>query len=199
MQQLRSYLSFDAIVLAGGSAKRLDGTDKAALLVGGKRMLDRVLEATILARQTVVVGPERPTSRPVVWTREDPPGTGPVAALAAGLAFCDAPIVVLIAVDHPFVTRHHVRQLIEAIDSDGAMLRDYHGRDQPLVAAYRADSLRESLARLPDVEGSSMRELIEAMSMVALIGDAALLDCNTWEEVELARGFVTGKEFPHAR
>ncbi|WP_438949006.1 NTP transferase domain-containing protein, partial [Streptomyces harbinensis] len=36
---------FDAIVLAGGAARRLGGADKAAVTVGGRPLLDRVLDA----------------------------------------------------------------------------------------------------------------------------------------------------------
>ncbi|MEE4545309.1 NTP transferase domain-containing protein [Streptomyces sp. V4-01] len=78
--------SYDAVVLAGGAARRLGGADKPALPVGGRMLLDRVLAACPGARATVVVGPRRPTSRPVRWTREDPAGGGPLPALAAGLA-----------------------------------------------------------------------------------------------------------------
>ncbi|MEP7765790.1 NTP transferase domain-containing protein [Sanguibacter sp. 25GB23B1] len=98
---------YDAIVLAGGRATRLGG-DKPNVHVGGRRLLDHVLEATTGARRVVVVGPddllatrdstdgpvtsERFASTPVTSTgrvsvaREDPPFGGPVAGLAAGLA-----------------------------------------------------------------------------------------------------------------
>ena len=74
--------AFDAVVLAGGSARRLGGADKPGLAVGGATMLDRVLAACADARTTVVVGPERTTARPVRGARERPPGGGPVAVIA---------------------------------------------------------------------------------------------------------------------
>jgi molybdopterin-guanine dinucleotide biosynthesis protein A len=77
---------FDVVILAGGSGRRLGGVDKGALDVGGTALLDRVLAAAAGAVRTVVVGAERPTVRPVIWTRERPAGGGPVAGLAAGLA-----------------------------------------------------------------------------------------------------------------
>ncbi|NED13442.1 NTP transferase domain-containing protein, partial [Streptomyces sp. SID9124] len=55
--------AYDAIVLAGGAAKRLGGADKPALRVGGRALLDRVLAACADARATVVVGDRRPTVR----------------------------------------------------------------------------------------------------------------------------------------
>ncbi|WP_263167868.1 DUF6457 domain-containing protein [Streptomyces sp. SCSIO ZS0520] len=83
---------FDAVILAGGGARRLGGADKPGLRVGGRRLLDRVLTACADAERTVVVAAPRPTVRPVHWTREEPPGSGPVAALAAGLRALDGGI-----------------------------------------------------------------------------------------------------------
>ena len=60
------------MVLAGGRAERLGGEDKAALDVGGATLLERALAAVAPARRVVVVGDERPTARPVLWTREHP-------------------------------------------------------------------------------------------------------------------------------
>ncbi|NGO81562.1 NTP transferase domain-containing protein [Streptomyces sp. YC504] len=77
--------TYDAVVLAGGAAKRLGGVDKPAVQVGGRALLDRVLTACAAAGTTVVVAPPRPTLRPVVWAREEPAGGGPLAALAAGV------------------------------------------------------------------------------------------------------------------
>jgi molybdopterin-guanine dinucleotide biosynthesis protein A len=80
---------YDAVVAAGGAARRLGGTDKPAVSVGGHMLLDRVLAACVDARESVVVGPRRPTARPVRWAHEEPPGGGPLPALAAGLAALD--------------------------------------------------------------------------------------------------------------
>ncbi|MGW4163354.1 DUF6457 domain-containing protein [Streptomyces sp. NPDC004788] len=77
--------AYDALVLAGGSARRLGGADKPGVRVGGRPLLDRVLAGCRDARRTVVVASPRATARPVEWTRENPPGGGPVAALDAGL------------------------------------------------------------------------------------------------------------------
>jgi len=76
-----------AVVLAGGRARRLGGVDKPATPVGGTPMLHRVLAAVAGAHPRIVVGPHRgglPDG--VLQVREEPPGGGPVAAAAAGLA-----------------------------------------------------------------------------------------------------------------
>lgn len=107
-------MTYDAIVLAGGAARRLGGADKPALHVGGRALLDRVLDACTDASTTVVVGGRRPTARPVRWTLEDPPGAGPVAALDAGLRATSAELVLVLSADLPFLDRATVETLLRA-------------------------------------------------------------------------------------
>ncbi|MFM9449175.1 DUF6457 domain-containing protein [Streptomyces acidiscabies] len=106
---------YDAIVLAGGGARRLGGADKPGVRVGGRTLLDRVLGACADAGVTVVVAAPRPTARPVDWAREDPPGGGPVAALDAGLLRTRADRVVLLSADLPFLAPGTVRELVAAL------------------------------------------------------------------------------------
>lgn len=159
----------DAVVLAGGGARRLDGADKPAVTVGGRSLLNRVLSACPDAAATVVVGPRRPTYRPVDWVREDPPGGGPLAALDAGLRRVTAERVLVLSADLPFLRPGTVRSLLSAAEeapegswqagedgsrggvqdaeaAEGALVND--GRDQPLLAVYRTEPLRRELALL---------------------------------------------------
>src|SRR3954462_6239516 len=93
-------MRYAGIVVAGGAARRLSGVDKPALSVGGKPLLARAIHALGGAERGIVVGPRRP-GFDVVWTREPVPGTGPVAALAAGLAVVpgDVETVAVLAAD----------------------------------------------------------------------------------------------------
>lgn len=90
------------MVLCGGRASRF-GSDKTAAPLGGWPVLDVVLAALPASWAVVCVGPARATERPGVrWTRERPPGGGPVAAVAAGLALVESDTAVLIGGDMPF-------------------------------------------------------------------------------------------------
>jgi molybdopterin-guanine dinucleotide biosynthesis protein A len=184
--------AYDAVVLAGGGARRLGGRDKVAELVGGRTLLDRVLVAVPDAARTVVVGPARPTAVPVLWTREAPPGGGPVAALAAGLMQVTAARVVLLAGDLPFVTADVVRQLLAAVDGSGALLLDDAGREQPLVSAWCTDVLRTALKELPSPAGASLQRLIQGRTVSRLpatagTGASPWLDCDTEHDLLRAR------------
>jgi molybdopterin-guanine dinucleotide biosynthesis protein A len=180
-------VGFDAVVLAGGAGRRLGGADKAEVEVAGARLLDRVLDAVAEASLVVVVGPRRRTTRSVTWTRESPPGAGPVAALAAGVARMSAPIVVVLAVDLPLIDAAVVGDLVAAVEGDGAILIDASGRDQTLAGAYRRDALRRRLEGLGETVDAPVRAVVEGMSLVHVPARGAALDCDTWDDVAEAR------------
>ncbi|MFF3990450.1 NTP transferase domain-containing protein [Streptomyces sp. NPDC001797] len=189
---------YDAIVLAGGAARRLGGADKPAVRVGGRPLLDRVLAACAGARRTVVVAAPRPTSRPVHWTREEPPGGGPVAALDAGLRHITADRAVVLSADLPFLEEATVERLLAALHTtaaDGALLTDADGRDQPLVAAYRTTALRHTLAALAGdggngLTGLPLRRLTAALNLTRVPDPLASFDCDTWDDIADARARI---------
>lgn len=146
----------------------MGGAAKPALEVAGRRMLDVALDALCGARQRVVVG-EVAVPPGVLLTREDPPGSGPLAALAAALPLIDAPLCVVLAADLPFVTAEHVAQLVAAAAEESAVAVDAAGREQPLLGAYDVAALRAAMPA--DVEGAPMRALRLAVRTVHLEGD----------------------------
>jgi len=183
--------SFDAIVLAGGRSSRMAsadlGRDKTRLEVGGVALLDRVLAALPDAATVVVVGQQRPVVRDVVWTREDPPGTGPAAAIAAGLSHVTASRVVLLAGDLPFATAGLVHRLLDAVRDGGVVVVDAAGHEQWLVSAWQVAALRT--AEL--APGASLRSALAPLQPTRLVlgrdEDAVSLDCDTPEDLQRAR------------
>ncbi|HLL64797.1 MAG TPA: NTP transferase domain-containing protein [Micromonosporaceae bacterium] len=199
---------FAAVILAGGRAQRLGGADKPGLAVGGAPMLHRVLSAVGDADPRVVVGPPRDGLPPgVVRTVERPPGGGPVAAIAAGLAAVAAPdpagLVAVLAADLPFLTPDAVgllRLQLTAREADGpgaydgAVFVDEAGRRQLLCAVWRRSSLERALSALGDPAGRSMRHLIAALRVAETlwrVSDRAPLppwfDCDTEADLRLAQ------------
>ncbi|MFJ7900253.1 NTP transferase domain-containing protein [Streptomyces sp. NPDC096198] len=196
---------YDAVVLAGGAARRLGGADKPGVRVGGRPLLDRVLGACSDAATTVVVADPRPTPRPVVWAREEPPGGGPVAALDAGMRRTTAECVVVLSADLPFLRAGTVRRLLAAVrasGAEGAVLTDPEGRDQPLVAAYRSEALRRALAGLatgeeasaspphPGLAGLPLRRLTDRLGLTRVPDPVASFDCDTWDDIAAARSRI---------
>ncbi|MGQ4414614.1 NTP transferase domain-containing protein [Streptomyces sp. SAS_269] len=188
---------YDAVVLAGGAARRLGGADKPAVRVGGRALLDRVLTACIGAATTVVVAGTRPTARPVRWAREEPSGGGPVAALEAGLRLTTAEYTAVLSADLPFLEAATLERLLAALrdtGADGALLTDAEGRDQPLVAAYRTAALRRELAALAaghgGLTGLPLRRLTGALELTRVPDPLASFDCDTWDDIADARARI---------
>ncbi|GLH95176.1 molybdenum cofactor guanylyltransferase [Phytohabitans aurantiacus] len=186
---------FGAIVLAGGRARRMGGVDKPLLPVGERSMLDRVLDACREAAPRVLVGAVRGTPPDVRVTREEPPGGGPVAALAAGLARLDddTATVAVLAADLPFLDPDALATLRTALRSgayDGVVFVDESGRRQLLCGAWRVESLRAALSRLGDSAGASMRGLLAGLSVAeegwSRPGPPPWFDCDTQEDLERA-------------
>lgn len=175
-------MTWAAVILTGGTASRLGGTDKGALEHAGRSLLARALDAVTGADEVVVVGAEVGVERPVTFTREDPPGGGPLAGTAAGVAALsgDHDRVVVLAVDMPHVTARTVARILAAAEGvDAAWLTDAAGRRQ------LAGAVRPSLVPRPgDAHGAPMRLLMTAGTLrdvEAIEGEAE--DIDTWEDL----------------
>lgn len=178
---------FCGVVLAGGTAARMDGVDKAAVELAGRTFLAYAVDAFVDADEVVVVGPASVrTERPVTFVREDPPRGGPVAGLLTGVdALLRAPgLVGVLAVDMPRVTAATMRRLREAAAGrDGAFLVDEDGRRQlaGVVDAARLAAVRPGLEAQ---HGMALHRLLAPLDLaeVAPAGDEAL-DVDSWADL----------------
>lgn len=180
------------IVLAGGASARL-GTDKLALTRDGVSLLDTVLVGSRTAllgldpsAWLIVVGPRAGSvPRDVVVTCEEPAGSGPVAALAAGLAWLDQEgnrpldgLVAVLAADSPLgpAALPNLLGALDATIADGALLIDTTGRRQPLCAVYRRGPLAQALAALGDPIGRGMRDLLGHLTLIEVADTVGAAD-----------------------
>jgi molybdopterin-guanine dinucleotide biosynthesis protein A len=185
------------LLLTGGAGHRL-GRDKADLILGGERLADR--GARILSAVTDPVLEVGPGRSELPATREEPPGSGPLAAVAAGgralRGFGHQGPVLVLAVDMPLVT--------EALL---AFLRDYPGtqsvvpfvagRAQPLCARYSAEAVRTAQDLTAQGE-RSMRALLSRIGAQwagprmwgSVADERAFSDVDTPEDLIAAQGLV---------
>ena len=178
---------FCGVVLAGGTAARMDGVDKASIELAGRTLLAYAVDAFLDADEVVVVGPAGVrTDRPVTTVFEDPPRGGPVAGLLTGVdALLRTPLLVgVLAVDMPRVTPATMRRLREAAAGrDGAFLVDADGRRQ---LAGVLDAARLHAVR-PDLEGQhgmALHRLLAPLDLaeVAATDDEAV-DVDSWADL----------------
>lgn len=162
----------------------------------------------------VIAGPPlEGLARPVVFVREDPPGSGPLAGIGAGLAAVSTPTVGVIAADMPFalpivveaLTRltesprigvngidHRINGSVHSVDpqpvAQAVVPIDPQGYRQPLCAAYRTDALRAALAALGPLADLSVRALLAQLDVMEWsVPAAALADVDTEEQLAAAR------------
>ncbi|TYP75574.1 molybdenum cofactor guanylyltransferase [Paenibacillus methanolicus] len=117
------------LILAGGLSSRM-GTDKAALLIGGKPLLLRLAEG--MAREArdpiaISVADERreaayrdllrhsPVARQVRYVRDVYPGSGPLAGLHAGLSSLPPGYAFVMACDMPVLSAPLLRRMEAAV------------------------------------------------------------------------------------
>lgn len=206
--------AYDVVLLAGGAGRRLGGMDKAMLSLGGRTLLERLLTATAGARRRVVVGPRRPLGSgwshggsEVLWAREEPPGSGPLAALTAGVGTLSsalssaqssaksappgsghdvAPVVLVLAVDQPFVDAEVCQRLLAAVaTADAGVLVDSHARLQPLAAAYDRRALDAALARIGDPRDRPVRLVLDGLDVTEVHSPWAARDVDDPSDVEM--------------
>ncbi|WP_315901196.1 NTP transferase domain-containing protein [Rhodococcus sp. BP22] len=184
---------FDAIVLAGGRGSRMGGVDKPALTVGRRSMIGIAVEAVGRAGLIVTVGPTRhDLDSRVLQTQESPAGSGPVAAVAAGLSALQessADVVVILAADLPFVDANSVDALLAAslTNSTGAtFVRDETGRTQYLCGVWDRSKLVATLARVGTLANRSVRSIVPDDCAVLDLSEVSG-DCDTVEDLYRAR------------
>ena len=142
-------------ILAGGGATRFGGKAKGLELVGGERILDRLVDAFTAALGgpplLVANAPDAGTWRPDLRTVADArPGLGALGGIYTAVVEAPAPVV-CVAWDMPFVSESVIRALAAGLDSHDAMLPQSGGRRgmEPLCAAYGPacrDAIADSLA-----------------------------------------------------
>lgn len=188
-------VAVDAVILMGGRASRLGGHPKGDLRVGGRTLLERVVDAAAIARELVVVGDVGASRLPerVRAVREEPPLAGPAAAIAAGVAALPpgGDAVLVLAGDLPFVA-DAVPVLLDALDAlgpdgDGVRAVDDDGRPQHLLAIIRRAPLEAAILEAGDLRDRSVRSIFAKLAL----GDAAVprgsaLDVDTWDDARTA-------------
>lgn len=143
----RSRAQLTGLVLCGGQGRRL-GCDKALVTVDGEPLIDRVVARLrrVCAPVLLAVGddPRRLAGRADGVVRDEPPGAGPLAGIAAGLAAAGSEAVAVCAVDHPQASPPllaHLAGLAAGHHGHHAAVPVVDGTPQPLHAVWTRAAL----------------------------------------------------------
>lgn len=146
------------VVLAGGKARRMGGGDKCLLSVGGRSILDHVIERMRFQVASLILNTNGDASRfaeyglPVVADVVEG-FAGPLAGVLTGMEWTaehapDTPWVVSIAADTPFPPEDLVARLLAAVEGEGAEMAcaASGGRAHPVFGLWPV-RLRDELRR----------------------------------------------------
>ncbi len=129
-----------AVILAGGLNTRMDGRNKAFLEVGGKTILDRLIETLQLFFSEILLvtrNPELYAQRPLRIVQDIYPARASLTGIHAGLTHAPTAFIFVVPCDTPFLRPELIRMLLAEIepgvDVVVPMINDYY---EPLCAIY---------------------------------------------------------------
>ncbi len=184
-------------IMLGGLSTRM-GRDKALVTLGGQTLLSRAVDLWqgYGAHIQLSVGPaERralaPQSVPAV--ADIYPERGPLGGLHAGLRFCQTELLLLVAVDCPFLTHAHADGLLSAIGAADACVYALDGHPQPLFGLYRRTCATpaETLILEGDNRMSSLLKWVNTITLPAE-DPAPFCNLNTPEDLAAAEAEIEG-------
>jgi molybdopterin-guanine dinucleotide biosynthesis protein A len=188
-------------VLAGGAARRYGGRPKGLLDIGGRRILDRVVEsvAAVTGRAPLLIAnaPDAAAWRPDLETIPDArPGFGALGGIYTAVASGAEPVL-CVAWDMPFVPEALLRTLVDEGTAGGfdAFLPESGGRRtvEPLCAVY-GPACRPAIERRLDSGDlkaisfhADVRVGILSLARVRTFGDPEQIFFNVNTPDDLAR------------
>ena len=188
-------------MLAGGAASRYGGAPKGLLEVGGRRILDRVIDsvATVTGSPPLLVAnaADAPAWRPDLKTIPDArPGFGSLGGIYTAVTAGSKPVL-CVAWDMPFVPTELLRALVDGATAGrfDAFLPESSGRRglEPLCAVY-GPACRSAIERRLDQGDlraisfhADVRVGILSLALVKAFGDPDELFFNVNTPADLAR------------
>lgn len=143
------------VILAGGRARRMGGVDKGLTVLGGRPMLQHVLEALRPQVANVIISANRNLDAYREFGCDvvsDVVGdySGPLAGMASGLQFAVTPYVATVPCDSPLVAGDLVARLYHTLEEHDAQVCVVHDgeRTHPVFLMLRRDLLNSMLVFL---------------------------------------------------
>ncbi len=158
-----------AIILAGGKNQRL-GKAKATQIIGGKSMVERVIErlSPLASRMLIVTGIERsdlPGTGDAEFLTDLYPGFGPLGGIYTGLVASQTSNSIVVACDMPFLNTRLLGYMLDITgDFDAVIPRIDGGMIEPLHAVYSRSCLERMKTQL-DNKQLSIRDVIKTLNV----------------------------------
>jgi molybdopterin-guanine dinucleotide biosynthesis protein A len=200
-------IQVSGVIMAGGTSQRL-GRNKALERIGGKALIERVMDSLVPLTTEVLVVVAQPEQAAALllppWVRvvsDRYPGRGSLGGIFSGLQASAEPWSLVVACDMPFLNRELLRYLIGESSNVDAVVPCLGGQPEPLHALYSKACLAP-MQRMLRAGQLKIAPLFEAVR-VRYVDEAAIdridprhlsfFNINTQADLEEARGYFRQK------
>jgi molybdopterin-guanine dinucleotide biosynthesis protein A len=200
-------IQVSGVIMAGGTSQRL-GRNKALERIGGKALIERVMDSLVPLTTEVLVVVARPEQAAALllppWVRvvsDRYPGRGSLGGIFSGLQASAEPWSLVVACDMPFLNRELLRYLIGETSNVDAVVPCLGGQPEPLHALYSKACLAPMQLMLRAGQ-LKIAPLFEAVR-VRYVDEGAIdridprhlsfFNINTQADLEEARGYFRQK------
>ncbi len=140
MREKAEKIDCCAIILAGGLNTRMKGSNKAFLEIGGRRILDRLLDSLQSAFREIILVTRQPEpygGYPLKVVKDIFPDRSSLTGLHAGLTHGKAGYGFVVPCDTPFLQSALVRMMAAQLEpAMDIVVPFFDGHYQPLCAIY---------------------------------------------------------------
>ena len=168
------------VILAGGRSTRFGGGEKSLKLVGGKRMVCRVIGALCCAVDELLISVRDERQKDLLYpfisgygfVYDEVQGIGPLSGIHAGLQRAKGDYVVIVACDMPLISTAAIELLFaRALGHDAAVPGHADGFIEPLHAVYRREPMLNAVKRSIDAGESKISAPLKRLKDVVYVPD----------------------------
>jgi molybdopterin-guanine dinucleotide biosynthesis protein A len=189
------------VIQAGGKSVRMGGRPKALLELGGRRIIERVLDAVAPVVDDVLIvtnTPELYDFLRLPMVGDAYPDHGSLGGIFTGLAAATGDVAFTVACDMPFVHREIARLVVDRAAEGDVVIPRVGEQLETMHAAYTKACLPHIEARLLErrlkivgfFESVRVVEIGEAEVARYRAPDVAFMNVNTPEELARARALA---------
>ena len=159
---MKTHNNITGLILAGGLARRMGGTDKGLVVLEGRPMISYIIDALSPQVDSIMINANRNISTyqeygyPVI-SDELEDFQGPLAGMASGLKHCKTDYIVTVPCDGPVLPDNYADILMQAAtQANSSISVAFDGnRLQPVYALIHRDLLND----LNDYLGAGERKI----------------------------------------
>ena len=147
---MKTHNSITGLILAGGLARRMGGTDKGLVTLEGRPMISYIIDALRPQVHSLLINANRNISTYEAYgyavIKDDIEDfQGPLAGMASGLRHCQTEYIATVPCDGPFLPDNYIKILEQAaLQADSKISVGFDGkRLQPVYALIHSDLLTD--------------------------------------------------------